>query len=68
MMQWYRVMTYIAGVPILIAVIILAYKIIISGFSIEKRNEAKDNILRLFFRSSCNRFCTIICKTYALFE
>lgn len=48
-MQWYRVMTYIASVPILIAVIVLAYKIIISGFSIEKRNEAKDNILRLFF-------------------
>lgn len=48
-MQWYKVMTYIASVPILISVIILAYKIIISGFSTEKRNEAKDNILRLFF-------------------
>ena len=48
-MQWYRVMTYIASVPILIAVIVLAYKLIISGFSTDKRNEAKDNILRLFF-------------------
>lgn len=48
-MQWYAVMTYIASVPILIAVIVLAYKIIISGFSTDKRNEAKDNILRLFF-------------------
>lgn len=48
-MQWYKIMTVIAGIPILIAVIILSYKIIISGFSIEKRNEAKDNIMRLFF-------------------
>lgn len=48
-MQWYAVMTYIASVPILIAVIVLAYKLIISGFSTDKRNEAKDNILRLFF-------------------
>lgn len=48
-MQWYKVMTMIAGVPILIAVIILSYKLIIGGFSIEKRSEAKDNILRLFF-------------------
>lgn len=48
-MQWYKVMTYIASVPILIAVIVLAYKIIISGFNVEQRKEAKDNILRLFF-------------------
>ena len=48
-MQWYAVMTYIASVTILIAVIVLAYKIIISGFSTDKRNEAKDNLLRLFF-------------------
>ncbi len=48
-MKWYKVMIIIAGVPILIAVIILSYKLIIGGFSIEKRSEAKDNILRLFF-------------------
>ena len=48
-MQWYQVMTMISGVPILIAVIVLSYKLIIGGFSIEKRSEAKDNILRLFF-------------------
>ena len=48
-MGWYKVMTTIVGVPILIAVVVLAYKIIIGGFNIEKRNEAKDNILRLFF-------------------
>lgn len=48
-MQWYKVMVYIAGVPILIAVILLSYKIMIGGFNTEKRNEAKDNILRLFF-------------------
>ena len=47
--KWYQVMTYIAGIPILFAVIILAYKIIVSGFNVEIRNEAKDNILRFFF-------------------
>lgn len=48
-MNWYKIMTSIVGVPILIAVIVLAYKIIIGGFNVEKRNEAKDNLLRLFF-------------------
>lgn len=48
-MQWYRIMTYIAGVPILMAVILLSYKLIIGGISIERRSEAKDNMLRLFF-------------------
>ena len=48
-MGWYKVMTTIVGVPILIAVVVLAYKIIIGGFNVEKRNEAKDNLLRLFF-------------------
>lgn len=48
-MDWYKIMTLISGVPLLIAVVVLAYKIIVGGFSIEKRQEAKDNILRLFF-------------------
>ena len=48
-MQWYKIMTYIAGGPIFIAVVLLSYKIMVGGFSIEKRSEAKDNILRLFF-------------------
>ena len=48
-MNWYKIMTSIVGIPILIAVIVLAYKIIIGGFNVEKRNEAKDNLLRLFF-------------------
>lgn len=48
-MDWYKVMTIIAGVPMFIAVVILAYKLIVGGFSIDKRQEAKDNILRLFF-------------------
>ena len=47
MMQWYRLMTIVAGTPILIAVIVLSYKLIMGSFSIEKRSEAKDNILRL---------------------
>lgn len=48
-MQWYKLMTLISGIPMLIAVVVLAYKIIVGGFSVDKRQEAKDNILRLFF-------------------
>lgn len=48
-MEWYKVMTLISGIPLLIAIVVLAYKIIVGGFSVDKRQEAKDNILRLFF-------------------
>lgn len=61
-MRWYNVMIYIASVPILISVIILAYKIIISGFSVEHRNEAKDNILRLFFGGAAIAFAPLFVK------
>ena len=49
MIQWYKVMTGIAGSLISIAVVVVAYKFIAGGFNIEKRNEAKDSIMRLFF-------------------
>lgn len=49
MMQWYRVMAEIAGSLILAVVVVIAYKFIVGGFSIEKRSEAKDSLLRLFF-------------------
>lgn len=45
---WYLRMTLVAGPIMIIAVIVNSYKIIIAGFSREKRNEAKDNLLRLF--------------------
>lgn len=46
---WYLRMTLVAGPIMIIAVIINSYKIIVAGFSRDKRNEAKDNLLRLFF-------------------
>ena len=49
MMKWYWIIAGIIGVPILIAIIILSWKMIIAGISIDKRNEAKDNVMRLFF-------------------
>lgn len=49
MMSWYKIMSGVAGSLILIAVVIVAYKFIIGGYSIEKRSEAKDSLMRLFF-------------------
>lgn len=49
MMNWYKIMSGVAGSLILIAVVIVAYKFIIGGYSIEKRSESKDSLMRLFF-------------------
>lgn len=49
MMSWYKIMSGVAGSLILIAVVIVAYKFILGGYSIEKRSEAKDSLMRLFF-------------------
>ncbi|MDO5555219.1 MAG: pilin [Clostridia bacterium] len=48
-MQWYRVFSVISGSLIFLAVIILSYKVIISGTNSAKRNEAKDSLSRLLF-------------------
>lgn len=48
-MNWYRVFTALAFVPILIGALLVGYKFIIAGTSIQKRNEAKDSLTRLFF-------------------
>ena len=61
-MDWYKIITTIVTVPILIAVVVLAYKIIIGGFNIEKRNEAKDNILRLFFGAAAIALAPLFVK------
>ncbi len=49
MMQWYRVFAYISGSLILIAVVIISYKMIASAISTIKRNEAKENLMHLMF-------------------
>lgn len=48
-MNWYWTIASIIGGPLLIAIVILAWKMIMAGIGPDKRNEAKDDILRLFF-------------------
>lgn len=48
-MNWYWTIASIIGGPLLIAVVILAWKMIFAGISPDKRNEAKDSLMRLFF-------------------
>lgn len=46
---WYWAIAKIIGGPILIAIVILAWKMIVAGISPDKRTEVKDNLMRLFF-------------------
>ena len=62
MIQWYNIMASIAGSLILIAVVIVAYKLMIGGYSIEHRNEAKDSLMRLFFGAISIVFAPIFVK------
>lgn len=62
MMEWYRIMSAIAGSLILIVVVMVAYKLIISGYSIEHRNEAKDSLMRLFFGATSIVFAPLFVK------
>ncbi len=62
MMQWYKIMSLIAGSLILIVVVIVAYKFIIAGYNIEQRNEAKDSLMRLFFGAISIIFAPIFVK------
>lgn len=48
-MSWYWVIAGIIGGPMLIAIVVLAWKMIVAGISPDKRNEVKDNLMRLFF-------------------
>ncbi|MBS6252969.1 MAG: hypothetical protein KH434_07100 [Clostridium sp.] len=62
MMSWYKIMSSIVGSIILIAVVVVAYKLIVSGYSIEKRTEAKDSIMRLFFGAVAIVFAPLFVK------
>ena len=44
-MTWYWRIAGIIGGPILIAIVILAWKMIVAGISPDKRNEVKDSFL-----------------------
>lgn len=48
-MTWYNVFAIISGSLILIAVFILAYKIMNAGMNTLKKNEAKESLIRLCF-------------------
>lgn len=48
-MKFYKIFATIAGILILIAVIILGYKVTIAGINVSKRNDAKESLMRLLF-------------------
>lgn len=62
MMHWYKIMSSTVGCLILIVVVIISYKIIVSGYSVENRNEAKDTLMRLFFGAVAIIFAPIFVK------
>ena len=65
-MRWYWAMAGIIGGPILIAVVILSWKMIVAGISPDRRNEVKDNIMRLFFGASAIGFAPLFVKMMLL--
>ena len=62
MMSWYGIMASIAGSLVLIVIVIVSYKLITSSYSIEKRSEAKDSLMRLFFGIASIGFAPIFIK------
>ena len=67
-MGWYKIFAYISGSLILIAVIIISYKMITSSISIVKRNEAKENLMHLLFGRSYNCCCASVCEIFIIFK
>ena len=62
LMKWYRIMSTVAGSLILIVVVIISYRLITGGYSVEKRSEAKDSLMRLFFGAAAIIFAPIFVK------
>lgn len=48
-MQWYSIFAVISGSLILIAVVVLAYKMIFAGMNTARKNEVKESMMRLAF-------------------
>ena len=48
-MKWYQIFSIISGTLILIAVFILAFKMINAGMNTTRKNEVKENLMRLCF-------------------
>lgn len=64
--KWYKIMATVIEGPILIAIVILAWKMIVAGMSPDKRNEVKDSIMRLFFGAFSIGFAPIFVKLMLL--
>lgn len=61
-MDWYKVFAIISGSLILIAVIILSYKIIMAGMNTSKKIEAKESLTRLLFGGIAISFAPLFIK------
>ena len=59
---WYWTIAGIIGGPILISIVILAWKMIVAGISPDKRNDVKDSLMRLFFGASAITLAPIFVK------
>lgn len=59
-MKWLQIFSIISGTLILIAVFVLAFKMINAGMNTAKKNEAKENLMRLCFGGVAIASCSII--------
>lgn len=66
-MDWYKIFGSISGILILIAVIMLSYKIMVAGNSTSKKTEAKDNLMRLLLRWFSNSSFSNIYRILAIY-
>lgn len=60
--SWYWTIAGIIGMPIFIAIVILSWKMIVAGISPDKRNEVKDDLMRLFFGAAAVVLAPIFVK------
>lgn len=61
-MDWYKIFALISGTLILIAVFILAYKMIFAAMNTLRKNEAKENLSRLLFGAVAIAFAPLFIK------
>lgn len=67
-MDWYKVFAGISGSLILIAVIILSYKIMLAGMNTSKKNDAKESLTRLLFGGIAISFAPLFIRFLLFFN
>ena len=67
-MEFYKIFALISGSLILIAVFILAYKVMFAGMSSFRRNEAKESIIRLLFGAVAIAFAPMFIRFLLFFN